>query len=92
MYYDYFEAVKEDLAEFLKENPSCDLSDAMDADEVTGNASGSYTFNRATAAEYVGENLDLLADAISDLGAEYPRDPETADVIIRCYVLGFCEL
>lgn len=88
MYYDYFRAVSEALEAYREENPEGDIDDAMDADEVTGNASGSYTFSSSQAAEYVGENLDLLADALKTFGGEYPRDPETADVLIRCYVLS----
>lgn len=88
MCYDYFSAVREALEAYREANPGSDIDDAMGADEVTGNSSGSYTFSCSQAAEYVGENLDLLADALETFGGEYPRDPETADVLIRCYVLS----
>ena len=37
------------------------------ADNVTGNGSGTYTFNSARAAEYVTDNTDLvLSQAVED--------------------------
>lgn len=64
-------------------------------DHVTGNASGSYTFNRWKAQEYVSENMDLLADACDEFGVTAEEvgqhilnsDWEWADVTIRCYLL-----
>ena len=64
------------------------------ADSVTGNASGSYYFNRFKAAEKVHSEIDLLIEALECFGDEaesYKRailDPEYADVTIRCYYLG----
>ena len=66
-------------------------------DAITGNASGSYTMNRAKAREYVTEDgFDHLREAISDFGitAEeigkrfIDEDWEWLDVTIRCYLLG----
>lgn len=61
-------------------------------DSVTGNASGSYTFNIWQAEENLCHNLDLLEKACNEfgqgvgetiaLGAEY------CDVTIRCYLLS----
>ena len=64
-------------------------------DDVTGNASGSYTFDRAQAREYVEDNMksaveayrefdciDKFADAITE------NNYEAIDVTIRCYLLG----
>ena len=65
--------------------------DMMVADAVTGNASGSYTFNAWKAEEYICHNLDLLGEAIEEFGVEYDvlKDgAETCDVTIRCYLLG----
>lgn len=65
--------------------------DMMVADSVTGNASGSYTFNAWKAEEYICHNLDLLGEAIIEFGDEYDvlKDgAETCDVTIRCYLLG----
>lgn len=65
-------------------------------DAVTGNASGSFTFNRWTAKEYVLDNVDLAREAFT----EFCEDPvrvadyflneewEAIDVIIRCYLLS----
>lgn len=67
-------------------------------DSVTGNASGSYTFSRFTAEQYVGENLDLLAEAAEAFGLDAQEigerilsgDYEGLDVTIRCYLLDGC--
>ena len=72
------------------------FDDLFIADSVTGNASGSYTFNRYTAKEYITDNMDLLIDALNDFGYEYSEigkmflneDYETFDVIIRCHILS----
>ena len=65
-------------------------------DSVTGNASGSYTFNSAKASEYVVDNLDLLREAYIEFGEGEEAvgkdfldgEWEAMDVTIRCYVLG----
>lgn len=79
--------LEEDRDEFEQE-----LNDEMwTADSVTGNGSGSYTFNRAKAMEYLGTNFDLLAEAVEEFGGgmDVIKDgPEACDVTIRCYLLG----
>ena len=65
-------------------------------DSVTGNASGSYTFSRFLAKEYVLDNMDLLNYAVDAdfidrdaVGEKFlDEDWEYFDVIIRCYLLG----
>lgn len=64
-------------------------------DSVAGNASGSYTFNSWTAKEYVLDNTDLLKEAYTEFGQKEniadvicDEDWESADVTIRCYLLG----
>lgn len=64
-------------------------------DSVTGNASGSYTFNREQAKEYVNDNMSLAVEACREFGcieqfAEKIADEEYEwiDVTIRCYLLG----
>ncbi len=65
-------------------------------DSVTGNASGSYTFNRAQAGEYVRDNLALAIEALNEFGYDMDtlaekvedEDWEYLDVTIRCYLLG----
>ena len=67
-------------------------------DSVTGNASGSYTFNREAAKEYVtrsDDGMDTLRDAVCDFDCEHEaftafleEDWEYFDVTIRCYLLA----
>ncbi len=65
-------------------------------DSVTGNGSGSYTFNTFKAMEYVTENMDDLCDmcrefCVSDeeIGRHFLNgDWEWMDVSIRCYYLA----
>ena len=106
--YDYYDAVKEDVKEFIldryeletvgdvQELDAYEIEDeAMNHDSVTGNASGSYTFNRCRAQEYVNDNIDLLNEAVEDgiIDVETVGDWflssnfELMDVIIRCHVL-----
>ena len=60
-------------------------------DSVTGNASGSYTFNTWYAAENLCHNMDLLEEACDEfgkgLGEAVKRGAEYCDVTIRCYLL-----
>lgn len=68
------------------------------ADEVTGNGSGSYTFNREAAKEYVtrsDDGMDILRDAVREFDCEHEaftafmeENWEYCDVTIRCYLLG----
>lgn len=106
--YDYREAVKADIKEWLEENRSMDeLKDDLLAtyeittgnlyddmyieDSITGNASGSYTFDRWQAEENLCHNLDLLSEACSMYGTTPDlRSPEACDVTIRCYLLNVC--
>ena len=62
------------------------------ADEVTGNASGSYTFSTWQAEENLCHNMDELEDAcnefVQDIGEAVKQGAEYCDVTIRCYLLG----
>ena len=62
------------------------------ADEVTGNASGSYTFSTWKAEENLCHNMDELEDACNefgqDIGEAVKQGAEYCDVTIRCYLLG----
>ena len=106
--YNYLEAMKKDITEYI--NNEINLADYADRDElesslnddlftedsVTGNASGSYTFSRAQAQEYVKDNIDILKDACEEFGTDAASvgelflsdDWEEMDVTIRCYLLG----
>ena len=104
MKYNYYEAVKEDVRNYCNEEVDlCSLSisdrDELETylydtlwieDSVTGNGSGSYTFNRYEAEENLAHNLDLYVEACEYFGDDPARlldDPEAMDVTIRCYLL-----
>lgn len=108
MSYNYMNAMTEDIRDYITENINREdytedrdgleeyLNDTLfTEDSVTGNASGSYTFNRETAKEYVLDNTDLLKEAYTEFGQKEnianvicDEDWESADVTIRCYLLG----
>lgn len=79
------------LSEETKDEISEHLYDTLwTEDSVTGNASGSYTFNTWEAEENVCHNWDLVEEAANefDLDAEsLGRGAEYWDVTIRCYLL-----
>ena len=108
MAYNYLEELKSDVRNYIKEVAS-DYMDCEDLDElrdslydnlwnedsVTGNGSGSYTFNKEEAKKYVSDNLDLMVEAYKDLDSIESLvddlealDFETIDVTIRCYLLS----
>lgn len=101
--YDYLSAVESDVREYIENNVNFhDYSDLDEMkedlneklfveDSVTGNASGSYTFNTWKAEEYLCHNLDLLAEANEEFGGSSDilyDGAEMCDVTIRCYLLG----
>lgn len=106
--YDYFMAIKNDVLTYIDENYTTEElkehlenkddfyellnNDLWICDSVTGNASGSYTFNTWKAEENISHNLDLLKDAIEEFGGDFAdalvRGAEFCDVTIRCYLLG----
>lgn len=108
MLYNYLKAIKEDVKQAIEENINLDeyrgdrdgleekLNDDLWIDDsVTGNASGSYTFNSYTAREYVLDNLDILKEAAEEFGCTdraekwlFDEAWDDADVTIRCYLLG----
>ena len=65
-------------------------------DSVTGNASGSYTFNREEAKNYVLADIDTVREALQEFGTDagtiaekfLDEDWEYFDVTTRCYILG----
>lgn len=103
--YNYYEAVKNDVMEYI--NYEIDLNewkgnregleeklneDLWTVDSVTGNGSGSYTFNAWKAEENLCHNLDLLEEALDEFGSDkgylLEEGAEAADVTIRCYLLA----
>ena len=111
MTYNYRLEIKNDIYNYITENYEDIKSELEDRDSfyetlyddlfiddsVTGNASGSYTFNRYQAREYILDNEDLLREAyecfcqLDSLGDDFiNEDYEKMDVTIRCYLLGEC--
>ena len=108
MAYNYLEAMVDDIKEYI--DYDVDLTQYSDLDEfrdslnddlwvndgVTGNASGSYTFDSRKAKEYVIDNEELLGEMIQEfdidaktVGEKFIKgDWEYFDVSIRCYLLG----
>ena len=105
--YDYREQMKADVRDYIEENIGFidyeDLDELKEKlqdvlwteDNVTGNASGSYTFNRAEAKENVINNLDLLKEACEEFDCKnvfadkfFEEEWEWMDVTIRCYLLS----
>ena len=101
--YNYEEAVLEDVKAAILEGLSrgnyVDYDEPEDAqdeiqedlwadDSVTGNGSGSYTFNTFMAELYLVNNGDLYDEALREFDGKYDSSPEARDVTIRCYLLG----
>lgn len=103
--YNYLKAVTEDVREYIEDE--INRTDWIDdrggleeklndilwtTDSVTGNASGSYTFNAWKAEENLCHNMNLLADVCEefgdDMGELVKRGAEICDVTIRCYLLS----
>lgn len=82
--YDYREAVKSDILDYIEENYTAEeireeLADRDEweqrlnddlwiCDSVTGNASGSYYCNTYRAEDAINHNWDLLNDALLEFG------------------------
>ena len=102
--YNYLEAVKEDVREYINnEIKLLDFSSLEELEEklnddlwindnVTGNASGSYYCNSWKAEEALSHNWDLLAEALENFGQDgtdiLKQGSGAMDVTIRCYLLG----
>lgn len=105
--YNYLEAVTADVVDFIRnevdsteyenrESLSVFLNDELwCCDSVTGNASGSYTFNAYKAKEYVFADQDTVSEALREFCVDAEtisekflnQDWEYFDVTARCYVL-----
>lgn len=103
--YDYEEAIIEDIMDFLEDNieygkeamDDSELEDWLNdacwvSDQVTGNASGSYTFSTFRAETHLCHNWELLLNMCDDFGEDLEhairKGPEYCDVSIRCYLLS----
>lgn len=80
--YDYEEAVRSDIKDYILENydrndladfddeddfKDCLIDILVDEDSITGNATGSYYCNRYKAQEALNGNMGLLRDACEEL-------------------------
>lgn len=105
-YYNYFDAMYDDVMNAINDNEDIykgldrdtlenTLNDNLfDDDDVTGNGSGSYTFNSDLAEQYVIEDgQQYISDVIDDFCipsskiSKHLFDYEYWDVSIRCYLL-----
>lgn len=103
----YLEMVKEDVLEYVKNEIIIDdyereeLEEKLNEelwveDSVTGNASGSYTFNRYEAEKIVKDNISDVVEACCEFGIDskafgekvFNEEWEYLDVTARCYFLG----
>lgn len=110
MKYDYYEALKNDIRDYMESEIEYTDFETLEEleehlqetlwtdDSVTGNGSGSYTFNSHTAKEYVTENMELCTEALREFCVDMEtvaekflnEDWEYFDVTIRCYILSSC--
>ena len=106
--YNYLESVTADVIDFIRDEVNAAdyenreaLSEFLNdelwtCDGVTGNASGSYTFNAYKAKEFVFADPDTVSEALSEFCVDaetiaekfLSQDWEYFDVTARCYVLG----
>ena len=110
--YDYRKAMAEDIINYIRENyTSEEIAEKLETreeweeelndnlwieDSITGNASGSYTFSRLKAREYVLSDPGTLREALIEFCEEAAtvgekflnEDWEYFDVTIRCYLLS----
>ena len=102
MGYNYFERVKEDVKNYINNNIDLEEyereeleqklnDDLFFEDSVTGNGSGSDTFDAYEAEENICHNMDLLKDVADyfeqNFGDLVEQGAEACDVTIRCYLL-----
>lgn len=103
--YNYFEAVKEDVRDRLGDYDPRGEDETLEEyqerlydafwidDSVTGNGSGSYTFNSAKAREFVLDGREQVAEACREFGVSLGElieagEWERLDVTARCYYLS----
>lgn len=105
-WYNYREVITDDIFSYIREHNYHWTDDEREEaekklwdnlwanDSVTGNGSGSYTFNVWEAEENLCHNWDLLGEALNEFGCgpDYlmKQGAEACDVTIRCYLLGEC--
>ena len=82
MMYDYLEAMKSDIMDYIRNEVNTNEfssreeleeslnDDLWNADSVTGNASGSYHCNSNKSMECVLDNMDLLEEMCGEFGID----------------------
>ena len=108
--YNYLEAVTADVIDFIRDEVNAAeyknreaLSEFLNdelwvCDSVTGNASGSYTFNTYKAKEFIFADPDTVSESLREFCVDATtvaekflnQDWEYFDVTIRCHLLGQC--
>jgi hypothetical protein len=110
--YDYKEAIKSDIRQYIEDNDTwlgledlnenerfATLTDNLWAeDSVTGNGSGSYTFDRNEAKQNLEGNEDLVREMCREFNVPaetvaekfLDEDYEYFDVSVRCFLLDEC--
>lgn len=106
--YNYLEAVTADVVDFIRDEVNAADYENREAlaqflndelwvcDSVTGNASGSYTFNAYKAKEFIFSDPDTVSEALHEFCVDaetiaekfLAQDWEYFDVTARCYVLS----
>ena len=106
--YNYLEAVTADVVDFIRDEVNAAdyenreaLSEFLNdelwcCDSVTGNASGSYTFNAYKAKEFIFADPDAVSEALREFCVDaetiakkfLSQNWEYFDVTARCYVLS----
>ena len=104
----YLEETKENIRDYMEETDfTFDEKNREEVEEhlyeeywindsITGNASGSFTFNTYQAQECVTEDIETLINAYEEFGINKEtigekflnEEWEWMDVICRCYVLA----
>ena len=106
MPYDYKTRLVHDIKDYMEDLINIDEYESLDElseylnntlwteDSVTGNGSGSYTFNHAEAKQYVLDNMNLAVEMAREFDCKdrfmdwlFDDDYESIDVSIRCYLL-----
>ena len=92
--------ISEEIIDRIREDKDGFFSDLYDMfwidDNITGNASGSYTCNREAAKEYVFADTETVQEALKEFCVDadtiadkfLSEDWEYFDVITRCYCLS----
>lgn len=106
--YNYLEAVTADVIDFIRDEVNASDYENREAlseflydelfccDSITGNASGSYTFNAYKAKEFIFADPDTVSEALREFCVDaetiaekfLSQNWEYFDVTARCYVLG----